>query len=135
MQPKASSNPRSTSTGSAAPPETQSRNVEVSATSVPACNIATYMVGTPSKTVTPSRSITFSAVAGSNRGISVRHAPDTTAALSPQVCPKLWNSGRQPITTSSGPISISVVVDTVALRCMLAWVSSAPLGVPVVPEV
>ena len=30
MQPNASSNPRSTSTGSAAPPETHSRSVDVS---------------------------------------------------------------------------------------------------------
>ena len=93
------------------------------------------MVGTPSNTVTRSRSITCSAAAGLNLGISVRQAPDTTAAFSPQVCPKLWNSGRQPITTSSGPRSSSVVAVTEAFFRMLACVSSAPFGVPVVPEV
>ena len=55
-----------------------------------------YIVGTPSKTVTLSRSMISSAFAGSKRGISVRQAPAATAALSPQVCPKEWNSGRRP---------------------------------------
>jgi len=48
---------------------------------------AEYMVGTPSKTVTASRSITSSALRGSNRGISVSVAPANTAPLSPQVRP------------------------------------------------
>jgi len=96
---------------------------------------AAYIVGTPWKTVTWSRWITSNAVAGSNRGTRVRQAPLPTAAFSPQVWPKEWNSGRQPMTTSSGPRSNRVVADTAALRRRLAWVSSAPLGLPVVPEV
>ena len=51
-------------------------------------SIAWYIVGTPSSTVTASRSMISSAFAGSKRGISVRHAPCAIAALSPQVCPK-----------------------------------------------
>jgi len=39
------------------------------------------------------------------------------------------------MTTSSGSRPNSVVADTAALRRRLAWVSSAPLGLPVVPEV
>ena len=59
----------------------------------------------------------------------------STAALSPQVSPKQWNSGRHPITTSSSLSSTRVSALTAALVIMLAWVSSAPLGWPVVPEV
>ena len=133
--PNACANPLSTSTGSAAPPETQTRSVDVSATPGPALSIATYMVGTPSKTVTRSRSITFSAVAASKRGIRVMQAPASTAVFSPQVWPKAWNMGRQPMITSSGLRSSRLVAVTEALARMFAWVSWAPLGVPVVPEV
>ena len=51
------------------------------------------------------------------------------------VWPKEWNSGRAPRTTS--PCSITQVVReaTSALRERLLWVSSAPFGLPVVPEV
>ncbi len=99
------------------------------------CSIPEYMVGTPSNTVTWSRPIICSAVAPSKRGRSVRHEPDSTDAFSPQVSPNTWNSGRQPITTSSGVISSRVRAAVRALVSRLAWVSSAPLGEPVVPEV
>ena len=56
-------------------------------------------------------------------------------AFSVQVWPKEWNSGSAPSSTSSSPISPSVPPATKQLRSRLAWVSSAPLGVPVVPEV
>jgi hypothetical protein len=94
-----------------------------------------YMVGTPSKTVTRSRPSTVSALAASNRGTSVRHEPATTEALSPQVRPKQWNSGRQPITTSSGVSSTRVSAAIRALLARFACVSSAPFGCPVVPDV
>jgi len=92
------------------------------------------MVGTPSKIVTRSRSITLSAAAGSKREINVRHAPVVTAQLSPQVCPNAWNNGRHPISTSCGPTS-NISALTCALRRRFACVSSAPFGVPVVPDV
>ncbi len=94
-----------------------------------------YIVGTPSKTVTLSRPMTSRAFVASKRGTSVRQAPLSTAALSPQVRPKQWKSGRQPITTSSSLSSTRVSALTAALVIMLAWVSSAPFGWPVVPEV
>ncbi len=91
-----------TSTGIAEPPEMQVRSEDMSASSAPsACSMPAYIVGTPSKTVTLSRPTTSSALAASKRGIRVRQAPLATAALSPHVRPKQWNSGRQPITTSS----------------------------------
>jgi hypothetical protein len=79
--------------------------------------------------------MTLSAVTASNLGIRVRPAPATTAVLRLQVWPKAWNSGRQPITTSSGPRSSSEPAVTSAFLATLAWVSSAPFGVPVVPDV
>ena len=136
MQPNACSNPRSTSTGRAAPPDTQVRSVDTSYDArFGTPSIAAYMVGTPSYTVTLSRPITCSAFTGSNRGIRVSVAPEAMAAFSPQIIPNTWNSGRQPITTSSGPISIRVRAVTAWFLFRPAWVSSAPFGFPVVPEV
>ena len=61
-----------------------------------------YIVGTPSNTVTRSRSIVASATSGPKRGISVSDAPALIAAFSPQVWPKAWNSGSAPKITSLG---------------------------------
>ena len=92
-------------------------------------------VGTPSKIVTESRSMISSALPGSNLGSSVSVPPAVTVAFSPQVRPKTWNSGRQPIITSSGLLFSRVSAVSRALRARPPWVSWAPLGVPVVPEV
>ena len=97
--------------------------------------IAAYIVGTPCMIVTRSFSMTSMAAAGSNRGMSASDAPAIVAALRPTTRPKTWKSGRQPMTTSSDVISWITVAERVALRWMLRWVSSAPLGRPVVPEV
>ena len=58
-----------------------------------------------------------------------------TDAFMPQVRPKTWNSGRHPMITSPGPAVNSVVVATSAFVYRFAWVSSAPFGTPVVPDV
>ena len=71
----------------------------------------------------------------SNRGSRVRHAPDATATLSATVCPNTWNSGSPPKMTSSGPARTMSVRATSVLLSRLPWVSSAPFGWPVVPEV
>ena len=103
IAPKASSKARISSTGSDEPPDTHSRSVERSALSrVSQCSIALYIVGTPMKTVTSSRSMISSALAGSKRGISVTVAPLAIAAFIVQVWPKEWNSGSAPSSTSSG---------------------------------
>ena len=72
---------------------------------------------------------------GSNRGSRLRDAPDATAALSVQVCPNEGNSGSPPKITSSAVSRNRSVRPTSVLRARLAWVSSAPFGWPVVPEV
>ncbi len=98
------------------------------------CTRATYIVGTPSITVTLSRWSTSRALVGSKRGISVIVPPAAMVEFIPTVWPNEWNSGRPPKTTSSGVKSI-MLTQISALRAMFAWVSSAPLGRPVVPDV
>ena len=53
----------------------------------------------------------------------------------PTVWPNVWNSGRQPSTTSLGRASLASKTLTVAFITRLRWVSTAPLGWPVVPLV
>src|SRR6266545_8135111 len=85
-QPNAASKPRRTPTGRAAPPDTHSRRELVSKSSRDGWfSRATYIVGTPSKMVTRSRSLVRRASPGSNRGSSVREEPLVTEALSPHV--------------------------------------------------
>ena len=99
-------------------------------------SIAWYIVGTPWKTVTLSRSMISSALAGSKRGIIDRHAPTATAAFRPQVWPKVWNSGSAPSSTSSSVTCAErAAADTSQFLRRFACVSSAPLGEPVVPDV
>ena len=93
------------------------------------------MVGTPSKTVTRWPATIRSACSASNRGSRVRHAPAATATLSATVCPNTWNSGSPPKITSSGRAWTMSVRVTSVLLMRLPWVSSAPFGWPVVPEV
>ena len=98
-------------------------------------SIAAYIVGTPSNTVTASRSMIASALPAEKRGIRVRQAPAATLALSPHTWPNEWNSGRAPRITSPMPVSCSSSVAASVLASRLPCVSSAPFGVPVVPEV
>jgi hypothetical protein len=81
--------------------------------------IAAYIVGTPWKIVTWSRPSTSMALAGSKRGMSVRVEPRSTEVLRPQVRPKTWKRGRQPMMTSSSSIAMMSLADTSALRCRL----------------
>ena len=125
-----------TCSGIAAPPDMQRRRVEVSAESALShASIALYIVGTPWKIVMPSRAMISSALSGSNRGIIEIIARLQMPAFSVHVWPKLWNSGSAPSSLSSSVISPSVDAATVQFLYRLAWVSSAPLGLPVVPDV
>ena len=123
-----------TSIGSAAPPETQIRRLEVSASDKSVWSRETYIVGTPSKTVTRWRSMSRTTASASNRGTSDTHAPAAREAFSALLCPNAWKNGRQPSTTSWLRMS-SMSTKVVALRYMFEWVSCAPFGAPVVPEV
>ena len=86
------------------------------------------------KSVTRSRSMISSALSGSKRGSIESVAPARIPAFSEHVCPNEWNSGSEPRITSS-PVIANSSCATCALRPRLPCVSSAPFGVPVVPEV
>ena len=68
------------------------------------------------------------------RGSSVSVPPAASVAFSAQVCPKAWKNGSAPSVTAPAPNPNSAL-DTSTLRSRFACVSSAPFGVPVVPEV
>ena len=95
--PKRSSNWWWTSTGSAAPPATATRRlaarVLTSTLSSRALSRPQYIVGTPPKKVTDSRSIRPSAAAGSKRGSITTVPPKANAPFWMTVWPKEWNSG------------------------------------------
>ena len=96
--------------------------------------MAWYIVGTPWNTVTLSRWMISSALAGSKRGTIDSIPPTAIVAFRPHVWPKEWNSGSAPRTTSSAVVWARSIIP-LALARRLAWVSSAPLGLPVVPDV
>ena len=136
MHPNFSSKARISSAGIAAPPDMHRRSVEVSAVSAEsAWSIALYIVGTPWKIVTRSRAMISSAFSGSKRGSIVTVAPLSTLEFIVHVCPNEWNSGSAPRRTSSLESLARVLPVAAQLRPRFAWVSSAPFGLPVVPEV
>ena len=94
-----------------------------------------YIVGTPLSWVISCLRMSSSASAGSNLGCSTRVAPTRKVVFSETLWPNTWNSGRQPRTLSSRRVSLASKAFTVAFRTRLRWVSTAPLGRPVVPLV
>ncbi|CAM5236589.1 hypothetical protein SFUMM280S_08526 [Streptomyces fumanus] len=93
------------------------------------------MVGTPIRTVHPSASIRSSASSAVNPPIRTSLAPARNVVPMPQIWPKVWDSGRQPSSTSAGRIAKGESIVVVTFITRLRWVSAAPLGRPVVPEV
>ena len=93
-----------------------------------------YMVGTPAKKVTFSCCISESAMRASKRGSSTSVAAAPNPALSCTLWPKEWNSGSVTRWTSCSTVPKTLWLLS-AFMTMLAWVSSAPFGVPVVPLV
>jgi hypothetical protein len=85
--------------------------------------------------LTSSRSIVSIASSPLNRASRTRVPPIRKVPFIATVCPKVWNSGRHPITTSSGRASLASNTFTVAFMTRLRWVSRAPFGSPVVPLV
>ena len=95
-----------------------------------------YIVGTPSKTVTLLASIESRTAWGSKRGISASSEPAADAGVETAGEPEDVEQ-RQAAHDHVllGLIVISSSVQTRRLRSRPPWVSSAPFGVPVVPEV
>lgn len=96
---------------------------------------ATNMVGTPWKVLMFSFTISSIARAASNRGSSTSVAPARQVELSETVCPNAWKRGSAPRAMSSGRTSLASKAQTVAFITRLKWLSTAPLGTPVVPLV
>src|SRR5215207_10733046 len=112
------------SPGMAEPPEQQILSDEWSYCSrASLLSIALYIVGTPANSVTLSRSMISSALAGSNRGMNVSVAPESAQAFMQHVWPKEWNRGSAPSTTSLSSVWNNWC-DAFALASMLSWVSS-----------
>ena len=111
------------------------------------------MVGTPVKTVTFSRSISLRASAASQRYISTRQPPAIVTVCSTQLQPVTWNSGTGSRAVAAGAAGAGPPPERTIRRARAAspqavrkimfirlcttarWVSWAPLGKPVVPEV
>ena len=94
----------------------------------------TYMLGTAANTDTPAPSIRFSAPSGVKRGSKATVADAANAAFIDTVCPNAWNSGSPPKMTSSA-VKPKTLTQLRAFERIFAWVSVAPFGLPVVPEV
>ena len=75
-----------------------------------------------------------STASAAKRGSNVMVAPEQKPVFMSTVWPKEWKSGSTTRQTSSLFIWIMSRVAT-AFMTMLLWVNSAPLGLPVVPEV
>ena len=76
-----------------------------------------------------------SASSALKRGSSVKLPPAAIDAFWMQVCPKEWKSGRAASATSSTVSGSSRGTTMAQLSTRFECVSSAPLGLPVVPEV
>ena len=129
-----SSKVRMMSSGSDAPPDTATRSADRSRPAMSSCARACSMVGTPPMTVHRSASIASSAAAGWKRGRMDRQPPNRTNTLITDDSPNTWKNGSTASTTSSlfTPNSSPA---TVQFMYIWKWVSSAPLGLPVVPLV
>ena len=124
-------NRSSTATGSERPAgDAQPQPRAAGRPSAPPRAAPMYMVGTPWKTVTFSRTISSIAASPVNRASSTSVPPRRNVPFMPTVCPNVWNSGRQPSTTSSGVTSLASKTLTVAFITRFRWVSSGALGLP-----
>ena len=132
--PYLSSKVRITSAGSDAPPDTATRSADRSRPPMSSRASACSMVGTPPITVTRSASMASSTAPGTKRGRIDRQPPRRTNTLTTDDSPNTWKNGSTASTTSSlfTPNSSPA---TVQFMYSWKWVSSAPLGLPVVPLV
>ncbi len=97
--------------------------------------MAWKMVGTPGIMVGRSLLISFSVSMSSNLGTRIISMPWLTPKFITVVMAKTWNRGRMPMTRSfCGPCGRHALTWATLME-RLAWVSMAPLGVPVVPPV
>ena len=98
------------------------------------CAIALNIAGTPNITVTPWRSMWASTSWASNCGSSLTVPPFMIVGSVIMLRAATWNSGAQTKATSSAASSVSINT-LMQFHVTLAWLSVAPLGRPVVPDV
>jgi hypothetical protein len=93
-----------------------------------------YMAGTPNIDVTRYFSMFSSTIPGSNICSMTTVAPFRNASSGVTLRPPMWNSGA---TTSviSSELASSARNALMLFQMMLPWVSIAPFGRPVVPDV
>jgi hypothetical protein len=97
-------------------------------------DIASSIVGTAKNEFTRCASMTSSVPAASNPRTTTAHPPRSRVGFTVPLSPPMWNSGASARVRSSAVKSIPRPWLT-AFQVMLPWVSTAPLGRPVVPEV
>src|SRR4051794_30039453 len=126
----------STGSGHGAPPETASSRAERSWRSKSGTAVrAAHIAGTMNCTVARSRAIASSVCAGSNDGSSRLVPPTYSSGSVWTPRPPMWNIGATVTVTSDSrsPRPKDRVFTT--FHRWLSWVSMAPLGRPVVPDV
>jgi hypothetical protein len=120
---------RMTSSGIAAPPDTQKRRPRKQGTSASGSRRSTlYMLGTSGRTVTPADSMVRATASGSNFTSGTSENPPTSGETSPTVAANAWNIGRTTSTTSRPASKPMVRITLDALADRLRWVSIAPFG-------
>ena len=125
----------SSASGIGAPPTTARRRLDRSARAKPgSCARKRYVAGTPIIVVTRFSSISRSARSGSNWRSRTTVAPFHHASSACTFHPPTWNCGSTCSTTSSCEIPV-VRSKPRFVQKQFACVSSAPFGLPVVPEV
>lgn len=92
------------------------------------------MVGTAAKPTTRSRAMASNTHAGSNLGTKTIVPPLKNVGMLTSPRPVTWNSGAMHNTTSEPSTSVCASWFMV-LNVRLPWLSTAPLGRPVVPLV
>src|SRR3954451_17612024 len=140
---------RSTSAGGAgAPPPPMPRRLEVSNSgNLGELTRSQLWVGTPTKLVTRSRSISSSALSAFQRYIITSFALDTTQLRSTGTEPVTWNSGTikmnvvrplggvTPAASARTASTVARLPKAITEETTAPFVDTAPFGRPVVPDV
>ena len=138
MQPNFSSKARISSAGIAAPPDMQMRSDGAvgARRTTSEWSIALYIVGTPWKSVTRSRSMISSALSGSKRGSIVTVAPDADRAVHRAGLPERVEQ-REGAEEHVVLAHLAELLGHALAEFLYRFecVSSAPFGLPVVPDV
>ena len=93
------------------------------------------MLGTPRKIVARVAAMASATWTGSNFGTGAIAEPLSSGTIIPAVAAKAWNIGKTTRKVSVPGASLRASITESALEMRLRWVSMAPFGRPVVPDV